>query len=454
MRNYVMDPPHCNVWIVLAAAIAMMVLAGTDYVFATLYVPLKEHLYYNQIQIQTVGSMRMLSNLFSLATGVFHDRAGPRLTCSMGLILLVIGYSLFYMTLLRLFVVPYWVLGLFLTTLSWGTNACYTSGLSTCLKNFDPKHRGKIVGSLLCIYGMTGGLFSALFRFVFAGNIVHFVFFMLLFCGSMPIIGIIFLSSKQQDPVNVNDERTGLLTNPNVDPSESTEDNSIIKKQVKDDNPPTYRVIMTQEFWLLSLCTFCSMGSSVCLLNNLGSVVQSYGGEETIVAILMIIYSAASSFGRILLGLLSDRLSQWMSRPAFLNCCYLSIGICMFCFAYSTVPMFYVLIFLFGVSYGGMMSTTPTLIGDLWGTKHFATNVATVFLFQLLGSYLISTVMASNIYESYIRGDGKKCRGRNCFMYTFIICAALSIVSYTTCLVIMRRIKPKIVTKDLKKLEA
>jgi OFA family oxalate/formate antiporter-like MFS transporter len=469
MRNFIKNPPYCNVWLVFAASLALMILAGTDYVFATIIVPLKEHLNYTQFEIQTVSSMRMLSNLVSLLTGLFHDRFGPRLTCTVGLILLLIGYSLLYMVCMKFFVVSYWVLGLFLMTISCGTFACYTSGLSTCLKNFDPKHRGKVVGVLLCVYGLTGGSFSAVFQFIFGGNLMHFIFFMLIFCGSVPVAGIVFLNvvPKKEMTSTLTDEQSRLLPNPNiqnqVDTSEATDPPTLeqadmekkveeVKTEVVNDNSlPTYHVIMTLDFWLLSLCVFCSMGSSVCLLSNIGSVVQSYGGDQSIVAILMIIYSVASSFGRILLGLLSDRLARWITRATFLNCCFLLIGACLFSFVFATVPFFYPLMFFFGIFYGGMMSTTPTFIGDKWGTKHFATNLAAVFLFQLLGSYLLSTVMASSIYQSHIRGGGKKCRGQACFQLTFIICTALSLVSFITCLVIMHRSKSLYPNKRVQK---
>jgi MFS family permease len=390
--------------------------------------------------------MRMLANIISLGTALFHDKMGPRLTCILGLIFLVTGMSLTYLACLRVFVIPYYVLGMFMTLCSCGTYACYTSGLSTCLKNFDPKHRGKVVGVLLCVYGLTGGLFSAIFQFVFLGNLVAFIFFMLVFVSSVPVVGIIFLNvvPKQKTEESVaSTEETRLITpEAGEDATPINNQEEIEKTKEDDENVPTYRVILTLEFWLFAICIFCSMGSSVCLISNIGTVVQSYGGPPSIVAILMIIYSVASSTGRIVVGLLSDQLSSYMTRATFLNISFVIIGTCLFTLIFAVIPMFYPLIFIFGFSYGGMMSMTPTMISDRWGTKYFATNSSTCFLFQLLGSYLLGTVMASSIYQSHIVVEGgKRCRGRACFQLTFIICTALCLVSFMTALVLMHRSK-------------
>jgi hypothetical protein len=307
----------------------------------------------------------------------------------------------------------------------------------------------------LCIYGLTGGVFSAIFAYVFKENLVSFLFFMGCFCSAAPIAGIVFLNvvpqRKVEEPVAEATEATRLVS-PEAGTNDSTSVNGEETEQVEtiqkpvavvdDGSVPTYRMVLTLDFWLLGVCVFCSMGSSITLLSNLGGVVQSYGGAQSVTAILMMIYSVASSTGRIMMGVLSDKLSFFMTRVTFLNCCFLSIGACLFTCVFAIVPMFYPLMFIFGVSYGGMMCMTPSIISDRWGTKYFSTNLAGVFLFQLLGSYLLGTLMASSIYQSHIVGSGKKCRGRACFQLTFVICTGLCLISFITALVLMHRTKP------------
>jgi MFS family permease len=265
--------------------------------------------------------------------------------------------------------------------------------LSTNVKNFHSKHRGKVIGILLCIYGLTGGVFAAIYEYIFQENVVAYIFFQACFCSAAPIAGIIFLNvvpQKKEPEIIAANEETRLVTpeagsdSVNGDDEVETITKPVVSEQ---DGVSTFRMLLTIDFWLLSLCVFCSMGSSITLLSNLGGVVESYGGARSATAVLMMIYSVASSTGRIVMGLLSDRLSFFMTRMTFLNCCFLSIGACLFTCIFAITPMFYPLMFIFGISYGGMMASTPTLISDRWGTRYFATNLAAVFLFQLLGSY-------------------------------------------------------------------
>lgn len=92
-------------------------------------------------------------------------------------------------------------------------------------------------------------------------------------------------------------------------------------------------------------------------------------------------------------------------------------------------------VLLAGAAYGGLMASTPAVIGEAFGRTYFGTNWAAVRAAPALGSALLATVIASVVYRSHasINGEGdESCLGQECFRTTFGVCAGVSAIS-TVC---------------------
>lgn len=91
-------PRHINKWHTLAASILCQYAAGLGYSFSVYSDDLKQRFGYSQEQIQGIGSANNLGGYLSIVSGLVYDstahwdRAGPRLTLSLGALLNFGGY--------------------------------------------------------------------------------------------------------------------------------------------------------------------------------------------------------------------------------------------------------------------------------------------------------------------------------------------------------------------------
>jgi MFS family permease len=171
----------------------------------------------------------------------------------------------------------------------------------------------------------------------------------------------------------------------------------------------------------------------------LASIVVSYGAEDGYQVPMVIIYAVSSCFGRIVFGILSDRYALRVSRATFINTGVLLMGLCQFGFSVATLPYFYPLIVLLGVSYGCIMAVMSAFMSDRFGNKFYGINLSFASISSAAGSYLIGTLLAAHIYEQHIHGTGHLCVGRPCYSMTFLITTGLCMFSFVLGVLLMYR---------------
>lgn len=356
---------------------------------------------------------------------LFYDRFGPRLTCLISAVMLFIGYFFTYLTVNGTIASPAWLVAIYFLINGTASSAGYTASLGTNVKNFGKKQKGKIVGLLTSLYGISGAIFSAFYKQVFHQDIVPYMLFLAVVSGSVPIIGIAFLN---QNPV----ENVIKATQETLVEDEGTQ---LLKKEIQivelpsNDHTPI-RMLLTIDFWIMAFAWFVGSGSNLLVTNNLASIVISYGGEDGSQVPMVIVFAFSNCTGRLLLGFLSDRFSKYIQRMTWYNICLLVMSVCQFGYAILPLYMFYPLVIFTGISYGGMVSTMYSFISDRWGNKYYGINSAIITVASAASSYLISTLLAANIYESHIRGTGILCRGRQCYEVTFYITTGLCIFAW------------------------
>lgn len=463
-------PITFNRYISFVAAAMMMLCGGMTYVFATLSLPLKLHMNYEQYQINIIGTMSSAGNIMGILPALFHDYLGPRPTAFLASVLMSSGYALIYMACAGWFPSQYWLIGCFYLIFSAGESACFTSAMATSIKNFNPKHRGKVSGMMSCIYGLASAIFSGIFKYVFHQDLMGFLIFLTLFAGIVPLVSGIFLNVVPKDfdrkrklqeelehhekMLNRGDEAVVVVSASINDQEEQqleqeSEEMILLKtktKHITTTPPPDvdislapWNMVRTVDFYLFCLSIFAGMGVGQSITNNLGSAVVSYGGTKDAVPTMLIINSIASCIGRIVMGYLSDRLSPFAIRPSFLNICVFLMGCVSFLFAFANVSFIYFLVFCYGFAYGGINAVIVAYLADRFGPKYLGMNNTICKLSALLGNYLMATVLASTIYQSHIKGSGKTCHGRDCYQVTFLIMSGICLLAYVSTLLLMHR---------------
>jgi hypothetical protein len=166
-----------------------------------------------------------------------------------------------------------------------GSSGSYTAALSTNIKNFAPIHRGKVVGVLAAVFGISSAVFSSIYRYIFMGDLVHFILFMAIATGAVPLlIGFVFINVVKPKPVVeeaatvvVVEETQSLYGTYDTPKLEGVED--VIVNEVKPQEvvPKQYhpgQMIITIDFWLFATSLFAGIGSGLVVINSMFLLVS------------------------------------------------------------------------------------------------------------------------------------------------------------------------------------
>eukprot|EP00667_Euglena_gracilis_P007878 EG_transcript_7968 len=157
-------------WVTLVVTTYMMLVAGTLYSFPTWSPSLKATMNYSVADINFIGVCVNGGVWTSLIGGFILDRYGVRM-CSAGAAALIItGYG---PAVYSLWMASYWrmpavLMGVLIFLANQGMGWMYLISLKLAVNNFPLEYRGKVVGSAVCFFGLSSGLFSGLYRMFFA----------------------------------------------------------------------------------------------------------------------------------------------------------------------------------------------------------------------------------------------------------------------------------------------
>lgn len=196
-----------------------------------------------------------------------------------------------------------------------------------------------------------------------------------------------------------------------------------------------WECLKTIDFWMLFFVNGVASGAGLTLLNNLGQQVLAIGnGSRASQAGFVSLFSVANCVSRLLAGVIPDRLmkSYGVSRTASLVVLSALAAACAVLNAFSGLQLLNLASFLTGFAFGGMQGITPAITSELFGLENFATNYAIIQAGPAVGSYTMATALAGAIYQWSMEHDheqGNFCTGPTCFRYTFLIVAALCLLT-------------------------
>eukprot|EP01027_Heterolobosea_sp_BB2_P025624 GEZU01039325.1.p1 GENE.GEZU01039325.1~~GEZU01039325.1.p1 ORF type:complete len:652 (-),score=133.05 GEZU01039325.1:81-2036(-) len=597
-----------NRWISISAAALLMISAGTGYLFSSYAPGVKGVMGWTQQQLMMVSTIGTVGGLLGILSGWLYDKFGARPATLFGGVLMSSAYFLFWAATARKIPnVPYYVFGIFLAMQSIGSTACYTAALATNIKNFNIKHRGKIVGVLVAIYGLSSAIFTQVYHFAFSPNVIPFLFCLAVCLGVIPLFCAIFLNvvprkdhavvgidspnqkeseaveggaaatedrsasthteagttaagtgaaqsdepvlrgyygsvnhavatkpkslfatdyhrddvyNEDSDDVDEADEdgiygspeyesmlsssfaSTGM--SPNYSPKgakrkkqagslyptllsyqhqpeqqqwgqhkqqkqdlagyqQDNEDNErqalLAKAATTTPAPATtgsqttpetattiittnnlhnggvawYQIIRKVDFWVMFAIYFCGAGSGLTVFNNLGTLVFSLGGTDGIKDYLVMTIAVANCMGRLLSGIISDKTSRWLARPWIIVSALVLMALSQVFLAFSNLAMLYAAVSMIGLIYGCILSVTPAMVSEYFGAKNFGTNWQLFSFSTALASYLLSTLLASSLYQRNIINNNdpdakNECFGTGCYRSTFLILSGISTV--------------------------
>lgn len=148
---------------------------------------------------------------------------------------------------------------------------------------------------------------------------------------------------------------------------------------------PFSRLVKTSAFWKVGLAYAMAMIGVVGVMSQLKPRFVEVGFSDTTAMLLMAATALAGTIGKYVWGALCDFIAapKMASTIMAIN----SIGLFSALFVHSPAATF-LFICLFGFAMGGVMSTYPIIVADLFGRKAFASVfrfMAVFLMIQMLG---------------------------------------------------------------------
>lgn len=293
-----------------------------------------------------------------ILAGRCQDKFGPRLTASIGGLLVGAGFLLCSTT--NSYAV--WLLG-FGVLAGIGIGFGYSSATPPALKWFPPAKTGLIAGMVVAGFGLAPVYLAPASQYLLG----HFGL-----QKSMLILGgafVLIVCGLAQLLIN---PPAGYVAGPK--PAAGAAAKSAAT------NATPMEILRQPTFWLLWVIYFIGAGAGLMVIGSIsGMAKKSMGVEWAFVAVA--IMAIGNAGGRVLAGTLSDKIGRrWTLCLVLLVQAVLMFVAIPLTASKDTLPVAIVtLAVLIGANYGANLALFPSYTKDLWGLKSFGMNYGVLF---------------------------------------------------------------------------
>ncbi|KGP76644.1 hypothetical protein JT05_03685 [Desulfosporosinus sp. Tol-M] len=358
-----------NRWIVVIGALLIQVALGAIYIWSVFKGPLMKQFKWDAASTNLTLSITLL--VFAIGTVVFgklQDKIGPTKVATLGGILLIAGFLLASKT----------------TTVGWlyltfgvlggaGIGAGYVCPIATCVKWF-PDKKGLITGLAVAGFGAGGLVFAPI-----AKNLIAQVGILSTFAYLGVILGVCVIIGAQ------------FLKNPppGYKPAGWNPPATVAGKASANDFT-TGEMVKTPQFYLVWVSYLFGAAAGLMIIGNASPIAQAQGLSLAAATSAVMALSVFNSVGRILWGVVSDK----VGRTKTLMVLFVICGLTMLCLKMLTGTSILIGICLIGLCFGGFLALYPSLTADYFGTKNLGMNYGSVFM-----AYGIAGVGGPMLYD-------------------------------------------------------
>ena len=303
--------------------------------------------------------------------------------------------------------------------------------LATNIPNFNPKHRGKFVGTMDGSFSAGPAVLALIYGAFFVNghvkdeqnqNLRGYFLMLAILCASVGVLGWVLL---KQLPFDTGSEYSLLL---------DTEDNeNVISHMTSSHRVPdiTGKTLMNRFdfqflFWTSSMCG----GLQLMYQNNITAYLKSFD-QESYSTLFTTLNPIAAVVSKFLAGFVSDLLLKKMPRTAILLIYNIvqTIVLILCIFWGDNLVLITATVIVLGMANGAMWCLTPIILSEYFGLKYFGRNWG----FFMLGNALSGIALQEAygwMYDSSIPFSGRtQCYGLKCFRWSFATVAVLSLCS-------------------------
>jgi OFA family oxalate/formate antiporter-like MFS transporter len=291
-----------------------------------------------------------------IVAGRCQDKFGPRLTASIGGLLVGAGFVLCSTTQSY----GVWLLG-FGVLAGIGIGFGYSSATPPALKWFPPAKTGMIAGMVVAGFGLAPVYLAPTSQYLLGSFQVQ---------KSMLILGIAFTA--------IVCGLAQLLVNPPAGYVAGPKPAAGAAKPAAASATPS-EILRQPTFWLLWVIYFIGSGAGLMVIGSISGMAKKSMGELAFVAVALMAIGNAG--GRILAGTLSDKIGRrWTLCLVLVIQAVLMFAAIPVTASKETLPVvIVVLAALIGANYGANLALFPSYTKDLWGLKSFGMNYGVLF---------------------------------------------------------------------------
>lgn len=305
----------------------------------------------------------------------------------------------------------------------------YMASLTTNMKNFAPKHRGKVVGILDASFSAGPALIALLYGVLFTAghvtdeenqNLKGFYLMSAISFGAIGVLGAILLHDNPFEIEDIDDKKMSAVVN----------DDTEHEGPEREGDVTGFQLLKKFNFHFLFWAYIFCAGLQLTFQTNITAYLKSYDLEHysTLFTTLNPIFGVISKF---IAGFMSDAIVHKVPRIAVLfGFNIFQTVVMVICIFYSNYLSVLVLALIgIGMPNGALWCLTPTMLSEFYGMKYFGRNWGTIMFGNAFGGLLFQRVYGW-IYDSSIPYTGQTvCYGLNCFTWSFTMMAVLSLCS-------------------------
>ena len=254
-----------------------------------------------------------------------------------------------------------------------------------CAQRWYPHKKGLVTGIIVSALGFGGVVFTPIVEFVisaFGGTGVGEP-------KAFMVLSAIFLVVCGVGSLFIKDAPEGYLAN-------IVSSNVAVQEPAK--SVTTSEMLKTPQFYLLTITFLLACMGGLMMIGFAKPIAVAKGLAETATVGVLAI-SMFNSIGRLFWGAMSDKLGRINTLIILLSI----TAILSLLVNSANGYWIYMLIACIGFSYGGLLSTFPSLAADLFGAKHMAINYGIILLGFGVGAIISSQI--AGYYKNIASSD-------------------------------------------------
>jgi len=370
-----------NPWIMLTAGVlGMVMISSLQYAWA-LFVPdiLRSNPTFSKVEIQTAFATFVACMTFAgPLTGYLMDKFGTKIFFSLAAVLVAGGWgSIGAQDKVLTMCISYGVAGV-------GASFIYTGGIAASLKWF-PKRRGTASGIMACGFGSGAALFGWLITMLVKNYGCKTAF---LYTGVGFAVILLVVAQVLRFPEGPGGAKGADSDKP---------------KEAKAGSYTPLQMLKTGQFYLM-YCMFVLMAVGYMFLTpNIKLMANDYKIPAAIFTITFTAFAAANGIGRIVWGVISDKIGR--ENAMFFDFIACGLLYILLPFVSHSPYMFMIVVTAAFFCTGPMFAFFPPITDDRFGEKYLSTNYGIVYTAKGVGG-MIGPTFITALALSYAKSQG------------------------------------------------